>query len=350
MTSPVSSPVAPMLARAVSAVPSQEQGEHGPRWGYEPKWDGFRCVVHRDGDDVVLGSRSGKPLTRYFPELATSMREALPQRCVVDGEIVVPRSQEDGRRRLDWDSLSQRIHPAVSRVTMLSQETPAELVTFDLLALGDDDLRRSPFRERRAALEAFDWTHPRVHLTALTHDDALATDWFTRFEGAGLDGVVAKGMADAYQEGERVMVKVKHHRTADCVVVGYRPHKSSPGIGSMLLGLYPPGGGEPHMVGGASAFTAAKRRELLELLQPYRDGDGTRSGEPNRWNAREDHSWVPLRPELVCEVTYDQMEGDRFRHAARFVRWRQDKDPEQCTYDQLDVPLSYDLSDVLVGR
>ena len=339
-----------MLARSASAVPPQAQDSEGPRWGYEPKWDGFRCVAHRDGDAVVLGSRSGKALTRYFPELADSLRAALPGRCVVDGEIVVPRPQEDGRRRLDWDSLSQRIHPAESRVRMLAEQTPAELVTFDLLALGDDDLRPLPFRERRRLLEGIGWSHPRVHLTALTYDDALATDWFSRFEGAGLDGVIAKGMADPYRDGERTMVKVKHHRTADCVVVGYRPHKSAPGIGSMLLGLFPPGGGEPHMVGGASAFTAAKRQELLELLQPYREGEGTRSGEPNRWNAREDHSWVPLRPELVCEVTYDQMEGDRFRHAARFVRWREDKAPEDCTYDQLEVPLSYDLSDVLVGR
>ncbi len=345
MALPVNPPVLPMLAKAAKAVPEQPEGA-APTWLYEPKWDGFRCLVFRDGDDVVLGSRNTKPLDRYFPEVVEAVKAELPERVVLDGELVVPRVV-DGRTRLDWESLSQRIHPAASRIAKLAEQTPAAFVAFDALAVGDDDLMGVPLAVRREALrEALGAAGTSVHLSTSTTDAATARDWFETFEGAGLDGVVAKRLDGTYRPDARDMVKVKHHRTADCVVIGYRRHKSVDGIGSLLLGLYE--GDRMHMVGGASAFTTVVRKQLLEQLQPYRVGeDVTYSGEPNRWNAREDHSFVPLRPELVVEIEYDQMEGDRLRHAGRVLRWRTDKSPEQCTYDQLDVPARYDLEDVL---
>ncbi|MFN8074860.1 MAG: ATP-dependent DNA ligase [Kineosporiaceae bacterium] len=348
MQLPVMPPLKPMLAKAADAVPTEPDGV----WLYEPKWDGFRVIVYRDGDEVVLGSRNEKPLTRYFPEVAEAVLRELPERVVLDGELVVPR-ERDGRQRLDWESLSQRIHPAESRIRLLAEATPAHIVAFDCLAVGDEDLTYRPLAVRRGFLaDAIGAAAPsvldrQVHLSVSTTDPAVARDWFERFEGAGLDGVIAKRLDGPYKPDQRAMIKVKHHRSAECVVIGYRKHKSIEGIGSLLLGLYE--GERLHMVGGASAFTTVVRRELLERLQEYRTGEASMSGEPNRWNQREDHSWVPLRPELVVEVAYDQMEGDRFRHAARLVRWRPDKDPEQCTYDQLDVPARYDLADVLAG-
>ena len=357
MDLPVMPPLKPMLAKARPAVPDQSEPPADPIWLYEPKWDGFRCIVFRDGDEVLLGSRSLKPLDRYFPEVASAVRAELPERIVLDTELVVPR-QIDGRTRLDWDSLSQRIHPAASRVSMLSEQTPAQLIAFDCLALGDTSLLERPLRERRATLESVFETGRAaaagalgndgrsVHLSVATTDAGTARGWFSTFEGAGLDGVVAKRLDGTYRPDQRDLVKVKHHRTADCVVIGYRKHKNLDGIGSLLLGLHD--GERIRMVGGASAFTTAVRKELLDRLQSYRVGsDVTQAAEPNRWNQREDHSFVPLRPELVVEVEYDQMEGDRLRHAGRVLRWRTDKDPGQCGYDQLEVPVSYDLTDVL---
>jgi len=347
MQLPVMPPLKPMLAKAQAQVPEQPAGAD-PEWLYEPKWDGFRCLVFRDGDEVLLGSRNLKPLDRYFPEVLAAVRAELPPRVVLDAELVVPR-ERDGRTRLDWDSLSQRIHPAASRIAMLAEQTPAQVIAFDCLALGDDDLTARPLADRRKVLESvFAGGGPgaAVHLSVATTDAGTARGWFRTFEGAGLDGVVAKRLAGPYRPDARDMIKVKHHRTADCVVVGYRRHKSIDGIGSLLLGLYD--GDRMHMVGGASAFPAAERKALLERLQPYRVGDDvTAQGEKNRWNAREDNSFVPLRPELVVEVEYDQMEGDRLRHAGRVLRWRTDKAPEQCGYEQLEVPARYDLSDVL---
>ena len=398
MRLPVVPPVKPMLATAKAAVPDQPDGPDG-RWLYEPKWDGFRCLVFRDGDDVMLGSRNERPLTRYFPEVVAAVLAELPERCVLDGELVVPQRRpggdgvDDADRgddvdgsgyvRLDWDSLSQRIHPAQSRIRMLAEKTPAHFVAFDILALGDESLLAAPFSVRRARLEqAMAAAGTSCHLTAVTDDPVRARQWFELFEGAGLDGVIAKPLDLGYLPDKRAMVKVKHHRTAECVVIGYRKHKSLPdAIGSMLLGLYAPqdeagggdgtdGGEDPRaaeyrgwaeklwgeagpglrMVGGASAFTAVRRKELLAELDAYRVADvASAPGEPNRWAAREDNSWVPLRPELVVEVEYDQMEGSRFRHAARFLRWRPDKQPRQCSYDQLEVPVRYDLADVLAG-
>jgi ATP-dependent DNA ligase len=393
MRLPVMPPVKPMLATAKAAVPEQPATAEG-RWLYEPKWDGFRCLVFRDGDEVMLGSRNERPLTRYFPEVVAAVLAELPERCVLDGELVVPQRRpgadgdltDDGYDRLDWDSLSQRIHPADSRIRMLAEKTPAHFVGFDILALDDESLLATPFAVRRRRLEsAMAKAGRRCHLTAVTDDPARARHWFEMFEGAGLDGVIAKPLDGGYLPDKRSMVKVKHHRTAECVVIGYRRHKSLPdAIGSMLLGLYadeaPPAeqpadpstddqadprmaeyrdwaeklwgeaGPGLRMVGGASAFTAARRKELLVELDAYRVADvASAPGEPNRWAAREDHSWVPLRPELVVEVEYDQMEGARFRHAARFLRWRPDKQPRQCRYDQLEVPVRYDLADVLTG-
>jgi ATP-dependent DNA ligase len=318
---------------------------------YEPKWDGFRCIAFRDGDEVVLGSRGEKPLTRYFPELVEALVEHLPPRCVVDGEIVV-RSGPEGSERLDWDTLAQRIHPADSRVRRLAGETPASFVAFDLLALDDESLVSRPFAERREALEdALAHAGAPVHLTRVTRDAGTARQWFEQFEGAGLDGVVAKPLGSAYQPGKRVMLKVKHARTADLVAVGYRVHKSGQGLGSLLLGLYSDDG-QLLQVGGASAFSARRRLELVDELEPFvmRDDDGEvvrGQGEPNRFTARKDSSFVRLRPELVVEVRYDQLEGHRLRHAAQFVRWRPDRDPRSCGYDQLDRPVAYDLDAVL---
>lgn len=350
MRLPVMPPVAPMLAKAAKELP------RGDRWLYEPKWDGFRCIVFRDGDEVELGSRNERPLTRYFPELLDPLRLCLPDRAVVDGEIVI--ATDHG---LDFDALLQRIHPAASRVALLAQTTPASFVAFDLLAT-DGDLRTEPLSARRHALEeVLTGCTPPVHLTPATTDLSVAEDWFTRFEGAGLDGVVAKSLDLPYRQDERVMVKVKHERTADCVVAGFRWHKSGGVIGSLLLGLYD-GSGVLHHVGVTAAFTMARRRELVDELAPYRMADlsqhpwrhwaGTEApegrvpGAPSRWNAGKDLRWEPLRPELVCEVAYDHLQGDRFRHGTNFRRWRPDRRPETCTYDQLEVVVPQELATV----
>jgi ATP-dependent DNA ligase len=323
---------------------------------YEPKWDGFRCIVFRDGDAVELGSRNEKPLTRYFPELVDALQRELPERCVVDGEVVVA-----GDGGLDFDALSQRIHPADSRVRLLAEATPASFVAFDLLAHDDTSYMEAPYSQRRKALEKLLRTaRPPVHLTPATQDPDEATDWFSRFEGAGLDGVVVKASGLHYLPDKRVMLKVKHQRTADCVVAGFRTHKDGAGVGSMLLGLYD-SEGTLHHVGVASGFSVARRRELVDELAPYRDGaleghpwagwaeaqtSGRAPGAMNRWNAGKDMTWEPLRPEAVCEVSYDHLQSNRFRHATSFVRWRPDRDPASCTYDQLDVPVPFELSEV----
>lgn len=344
MELPVMPPVEPMLAKAQVKVPD-EAGV----WSYEPKWDGFRALVFRDGDDVVLQSRSGKELGRYFPELVESLRDELAPRCVLDGEVVVPR-EIDGRVRLDWESLSQRIHPAESRVTMLARETPAHFIGFDALATADRSLLAEPFGVRREALLELVSEKTWCHVTRTTEDPELGTQWLTTFEGAGLDGVIAKRLDGHYLPGKREMVKVKHKRDADCVAIGYRVHKSGEGVGSILLGLYREDG-ELQMIGGAASFTVKDRIKLLAELEPLRDGE-VRDGDPSRWNSAADKRWIPVRPEKVAEVAYDQMEGNgqterRFRHAVKFVRWRPDRDPASCTFAQLDVPLNYDLSDVL---
>jgi ATP-dependent DNA ligase len=344
MKLPVMPPLEPMLAKAQAKVPP-EAGV----WSYEPKWDGFRALVFRDRDDVVLLSRSGKDLGRYFPEMLDAVRDELAPRCVLDGEIVVPR-EIDGRTRLDWESLSQRIHPAASRVTKLSQETPAHFIGFDALATGDTSLLAEPFRVRRKALVDAVTEATWCHVTGTTEDPELGAQWLDTFEGAGLDGVIAKRLDGPYLPGKREMVKVKHARDADCVAIGYRIHKSGEGVGSILLGLYRDDG-ELQMVGGAASFTAKDRLKLLADLEPLRDGD-VRVGDPSRWNSAADKRWIPVRPEKVCEVAYDQMEGNtvhgkRFRHAVKFRRWRPDRKPTSCTFDQLDVPLNYDLFDVL---
>ncbi|KAA0112551.1 ATP-dependent DNA ligase [Mycolicibacterium sp. P9-22] len=343
--SPVVPPLEPMLAKAQTKVPT-DPGV----WSFEPKWDGFRALVFRDGDDVVLLSRSGKDLGRYFPEVVEAVRDELAARCVLDGEIVVPR-EIAGRTRLDWESLSQRIHPAQSRITMLAEQTPAHFIGFDALATGDRSLLGEPFRVRRQALIESVHEKQWCHVTRTTEDPALGAQWLEEFEGAGLDGVIAKRLDGPYLPGKREMVKVKHHRDADCVAIGYRIHKSGEGIGSILLGLYRDDG-ELQMVGGAASFTAKARLSLLADLEPLRIGEDVRDGEPSRWNSAADKRWIPVRPERVCEVAYDQMEGNsqhgrRFRHAVKFLRWRPDRDPDSCTFDQLDVPLNYDLSDVL---
>ncbi|MEU0132804.1 ATP-dependent DNA ligase [Streptomyces sp. NPDC006296] len=349
MDLPVMPPVKPMLAKSVSAIP--------PGMQYEAKWDGFRAVVHRDGDEVVIGSRTGKPLTRYFPEVVAAVLERLPRRCVIDGEIVLP---HDGR--LDFDRLSERIHPADSRVRTLAERTPASLVAFDVLALDDRSLLTAPQAERRRILEEVlaDASAP-VHLAPATTDPALAREWFERYEGAGLDGVVAKPLDLPYRPGARAMYKIKHERTADCVVAGYRFHKSGPVVGSLLLGLYDAEGALQH-VGVCAAFPMKRRAALVEELEPSRIGpadhpwaawadasahEGARlPGAPSRWSGGKDLSWVPLAPERVCEVAYDHMEGDRFRHTTQFRRWRPDRTPSGCTYAQLEEVVRYDLSEV----
>ena len=355
MRLPVMPPIKPMLAKATKSMPGQDA--HPAGFLYEPKWDGFRCVVFRDGDDVELGSRNERPLTRYFPEVVAAVKASLPRRCVVDGEIVIATGTG-----LDFEALQQRIHPAESRITRLANETPASFVAFDLLALDDADLRGRALEERRALLEeALAGATPPVHLTPVTTDEATANDWFSRFEGAGLDGVVAKPRDVTYREDERVMLKVKHSRTADVVLAGFRWHKTGPILGSMLLGLYDDGG-TLHHVGVAASFTNARRKELVEELAPLRenaleghpwrswaearDETGRMPGAVSRWNAKKDLSWEPLRPERVLEVTYEHMEGTRFRHTAHFVRWRPDKEPHQCTYDQLEVVAPYELSEI----
>ncbi|BCO33818.1 ATP-dependent DNA ligase [Mycobacterium heckeshornense] len=338
---PVQPPLEPMLAKAQTKVPTD-----AGVWSYEPKWDGFRALVFRDGDKVVLQSRNGRELGRYFPELLDALRAEVATRCVLDGEVVVPRDI-GGRIRLDWESLSQRIHPATSRITMLAQQTPAHFIGFDALATGSASLLGEPLRIRRRALSELVDHRQRCHVTGATEDPQLGQQWLTMFEGAGLDGVVAKRLDGPYLPGKRDMVKVKHARDADCVAIGYRIHKSGQGIGSILLGLYRDDG-ELQMVGGAASFTAKDRLKLLADLEPLRKGaDVVYDGEPSRWNSAADKRWIPIRPEKVAEVAYDQMEGQRFRHAAHFVRWRPDRDPTSCTFDQLDVPATYDLYDVL---
>jgi ATP-dependent DNA ligase len=348
MDLPVMPPIRPMLAKSVAVLPAGML--------YEPKWDGFRCVVFRDGDEVELGSRNERPLTRYFPEVVEAVRRELPRRCVVDGEIVVASGPG-----LDFEALLQRIHPAASRVNLLASETPAMLIAFDLLALDDQSLMERPFRERRAALdEVLARAGAPVHGPALTDSLRQAERWFRVFEGAGLDGVVAKPPDLPYLEDQRVMFKVKHERTADCVVAGFRWHKKGPVVGSLLLGLYDESGSLQH-VGVSASFPMERRRELLEELAPYRLEPGDSHpwlgaltpervpGEPSRWNAKKDLSWEPLRPALVVEVAYDHMEGRRFRHTAQFRRWRPDREPTSCTYEQLERPIGFDLADILAG-
>ncbi|HEX9176274.1 ATP-dependent DNA ligase [Mycobacterium sp.] len=342
---PVLPPIEPMLAKAQAKVPDEQSV-----WSYEPKWDGFRALVFRDGDDVMLQSRNGRELGRYFPEVLDALRNETADRCVLDGEVVVPR-EIGGRIRLDWESLSQRIHPAQSRVKMLAEQTPAHFIGFDALATGETSLMGEPFRTRRHALTELITEKQWCHVTRTTDDPDQGARWLTTFEGAGLDGVIAKRLDGPYLPGKREMVKVKHARDADCVAIGYRIHKSGEGVGSILLGLYRDG--ELQMVGGAASFTAKDRLKLLADLEPLRKADDlVYDGEPSRWNSAADKRWIPVRPAKVAEVAYDQMEGNsvhgrRFRHAVRFVRWRPDRDPRSCTFDQLDVPLNYDLYDVL---
>lgn len=344
-------PVKPMLAKSVAKIP--------PGMQYEAKWDGFRAIVHRDGDEIELGSRTGKSLTRYFPELAKALKSNLPSRCVMDGEIVIVHGG-----RLDFDRLTERIHPAQSRVALLAEKTPASFVAFDLLALGDDALLDTPLADRRAALvRSLSTARPPVHLAPATTDPALAQEWFERFEGAGLDGVIAKPLDLLYRPDARLMFKVKHERTADVVVAGFRFHKSGPIVGSLLLGLYDVHGTLQH-VGVCAAFPMKRRAELVEELEPLRMLDPTGHpwaawaeesahesarlpGAQSRWTGKKDLSWVPLRPERVVEVKYDHMEGDRFRHTAQFHRWRTDRTPESCTYAQLEEVVGYDLTEVL---
>jgi len=348
---PITLPISPMLAKAVTGVPAPDSVAGG--LAYEPKWDGFRCLVLRDGDEVELASRGSKPLTRYFPELVLAVLAHLPPRCAIDAEIVV-RAGPPGAQRLDWESLSQRIHPADSRVRRLSAETPAELVCFDILALGDEDLTGMPFAARREQLESVLAGLPPnapVHLTRTTTDAALARDWFERFEGAGLDGVVAKALAAPYQQGKRVMLKIKHSRTAEAVVLGYRVHKSGNGIGSLLLGLYTEDG-TLYNVGGIAAFTNARRLDLVAELEPLvvTDDQGAAvkgATDRSRFSSNKDVSFVRLRPERVVEVKFDQMEGSRFRHSVTFLRWRPDRDPQSCTAAQVDRAIAYDLDAVL---
>jgi len=348
-------PVSPMLAKAVPDIP--------PDMYYEAKWDGFRSIVFRDGDEVELGSRNERPMTRYFPELVESLKANVPRRCVVDGEIVIVQGD-----RLDFDSLLLRIHPAESRVNLLAKEIPASFIAFDLLALEDESLMDQPFRHRRERLQsALAQTTPPVHVAAGTTNVEVARAWFDQFEGAGLDGIIAKPFDVLYKPDQRSMFKIKHERTADCVVAGYRWHKTGPIVGSLLLGLFNSAGTLQH-VGVAASFSLKRRAELVQELKPYEMADfaghpwedwsqaeahisSRLPGAVSRWNANKDLSWVPLRPELVCEVTYEHMEGTRFRHTAHFQRWRPDREARSCTYEQLEEPVRYDLAQVLsAGR
>jgi ATP-dependent DNA ligase len=355
MRLPVMPPVSPMLAKPAPDIPAGQL--------YEPKWDGFRSIIFRDGDEVEIGSRNERPMTRYFPEVVAAVRANFPERAVIDGEIVVA---DTARNTLDFEALQQRIHPAASRVKLLAAETPASFVAFDLLALDNDDVTGQPFARRRAMLaEALATADAPVYVTPLTEDMDTARRWFGQFEGAGLDGLIAKRPDLRYQPDKRVMSKIKHERTADCVVAGYRVHKSGPdAIGSLLLGLHDERG-VLNSVGVIGAFPMARRRELFAELQPlvttfeihpwnwaaHEQGERTpRKNETSRWNAGKDLSFTPLRPERVVEVRYDYMEGARFRHTAQFVRWRPDRDPASCGYDQLDRPVSFDLADVLNTR
>ena len=340
---------APMLAKAVPAVPDPAKTAGGLL--YEPKWDGFRGLIAWDGETVEIGSRGAKPLTRYFPELVDAIPELLPGPCLLDGEIVVATGPQ-GAQRLDWEALSQRIHPAASRVARLAAETPAMFIAFDLLAVGDDDLRAEPFATRRVRLESLMESvgHP-LHITRTTRDREAAVRWLAEFEGAGLDGVVAKPLDQSYAPGKRTLFKIKHARTADVVALGYRIHKSGSGVGSLLVGLYDDDG-VLRQVGGVAAWSDARRQELVDELAPLveRDesGDAVKAeGERSRFSGSKDVSFVRLRPERVLEVRYDQLEGARFRHTVQFERWRPDREARSCTYDQLDTVAGYDLADVL---
>ena len=340
---------APMLAKAAASVPDPAKTSGGML--FEPKWDGFRGLIAWDGENVEIGSRGAKPLTRYFPELVEAIPRLLPGPCLLDGEIVVATGPE-GAQRLDWEALSQRIHPAATRVAKLAVETPAMFVAFDLLAEGDDDLQAAPFAERRERLERLmaGVGHP-LHITRTTRDRDAAVRWLAEFEGAGLDGVVAKPLEQPYAPNKRTLVKIKHARTADVVALGYRIHKSGSGVGSLLVGLYD-SDGALRQVGGVAAWSDARRQELVEELAPLveRDASGeavTGEGERSRFSGSKDVSFVRLRPERVLEVRYDQLEGARFRHTVQFERWRPDRDARSCTYDQLDAVTGYDLADVL---
>src|SRR5437867_5525999 len=355
---PVNPPVLPMLAKRVSELPV------GGSWLFEPKWDGFRALVFRDGGEVLIQSRDEKSLNRYFPELLEPLRSQLPARCVLDGEIVIVKNAG-----LDFEALQLRLHPAASRVQLLSQQIPASIVFFDLLGEGDRDLRGEPFQSRRQELESLlSSAAPPIHLTPATYESSVASDWFRRFEGAGLDGVMAKPISGIYQPDKRVMLKVKHERDCDCVVAGFRWHKKGEGtaVGSLLLGLYDQSGSLQH-VGVCASFTDVKRRELVRFLAPYREGaleshpwkgwadferqagGQRRPGAMSRWSQGKDLSWEPLRPELVVTVAYDHMQGSRFRHTAQFRRWRDDKDPRDCTYAQLEVVPPEELAAIFRG-
>jgi ATP-dependent DNA ligase len=348
-----------MLAKRVDEIPSNAEV-----WSFEPKWDGFRAVIFREGEELLIQSRDGKPLDRYFPELRAPLLAQLPQRCVLDGEVVIRR--EGG---LDFDALTLRIHPAASRVKTLAAQLPASVVFFDLLQVEDRDLRGAPFSERRWELErVLAKAQPPLHLTPATRDRAIAQDWFTRFEGAGLDGVIAKPLAGPYTPDKRTMLKIKHERDCDCVVAGFRWHKDGEGtaVGSLLLGLYDDAGKLQH-VGVCASFTAAKRKELVSVLAAYREdalrghpwGDwksdaaqasGRMPGGQSRWSGGKDLSWEPLRVELVVEVAYEHMQGSRFRHLAHFRRWRPDKSPKSCTYEQLEVVAPLELMSIFPER
>jgi ATP-dependent DNA ligase len=355
MQLPINPPVKPMLAKPVAEIP--------PGQVYEPKWDGFRSIIFRDGPEVEIGSRNEKPMTRYFPEVVAAVLANFPERAVIDGEVIVADTE---RNTLDFEALQQRIHPAASRVKLLSEQTPASFVAFDLLAIGDEDLSERPFAERRARLmDVLKNAQPPVHITPATDDLPTAQRWFAEFEGAGLDGLIAKSPELTYQPDKRVMTKIKHKRTADCVVAGYRVHKSAEDrIGSLLLGLYDERG-VLASVGVIGAFPIAVREELFRELQPLvtsfeghpwdwaaqMQGERTpRKNEYSRWNNGKDLSFTPLRPERVVEVRYDYMEGVRFRHTAQFERWRPDRDPRSCTYEQLERPVQFNLAEVLTSR
>jgi ATP-dependent DNA ligase len=349
---PLHPPLGPMLAKSVKAIPEGD-------YLYEPKFDGFRAIAFRDGDEVEISSRGEKPLTRYFPEVVAALKTNLPDRCVVDGEVVIATDNN-----LDFEALLQRIHPAASRVNMLAEQTPASFVAFDLLATGDESLLSRPFSERRKLLTTLlAHVQPPVYVTPATESVALAQEWFEVFEGAGLDGVIAKPLRGTYQSDVRAMLKIKHERTADCVVAGYRWHKSGGVVGSLLLGMYDDAGALQH-VGVSASFPMKRRAELVDELAPYAvenieghpwaawaeadaQASGRLPGAVSRWNAKKDLSWVPLRPELVVEVAYDHMEGTRFRHTAQWRRWRPDREPESCTFAQLERPVRFDLADIL---
>jgi len=349
-----------MLAKRVDDLPL------GGEWIFEPKWDGFRALIFRDGDEIHIQSRDEKPLNRYFPEVVEALRSQTPARCVLDGEIVISRGSV-----LDFDALQLRLHPAASRVKMLAQHMPASVVFFDVLCEGDRDLRGEPFETRRRCLEAMLVSvEPPVHLTPATRDRATAADWFKRFEGAGLDGVIAKPVSGIYEPNKRVMLKVKHERECDCVVAGFRWYKGSEGtaLGSLLLGLYDESGKLQH-VGVCASFTAEKRKELVEFLAPYRqdalvnhpwkewadhlpeEGDAghRRPGGQSRWSRGKDLSWEPLQPVLVVEVAYEHMQGTRFRHMSHFRKWRTDKPPRDCTYEQLEVVPPHELATIFAA-